>query len=166
MTVLLLMQPGDRGIRRHNKTADPLLCNGGGCFVSNGPDAAASFLPGRKALGFGRTFGARAGACSNTLGCVFRDVELGALPVALQPVDMRVMHHDRREPQTVDTPADCRTHAGRLMCRRTIQAGNYTMWVVREDIARAAGPAALEQALADGLAESEQVAVTREEWRR
>ena len=159
VTVLLLMEPGNRGIRRHNKTADPLLCNGGGCFVSNGSEAAATFMPGRRALGADRTFGERAGACSQSLGCVFRDVDLGTLPVSVQPIDMRVMHHDRREARTIDTPADCRALAGRLMCRRTIQSSDYTMWVVPEDLARSIGPAALERALAEGLPDSEQAAL-------
>ncbi len=169
VTILLLMEPGHRGIRRHNKTADPLLCNGGGCFVSNGPEAAASFFPGRKALGAGRTFGERAGACSRSLGCVFRDIDLGSLPVSMQPIDMRVMIHDRRSAQTIDAPADCRAEAGRLMCRRTIQSGDYTMWVIPEDIARTAGAAALERALAEGLPDQEHAAlphVGSGSWRR
>lgn len=159
VTVLLLMEPGNRGIRRHNKTADPLLCNGGGCFVSNGTDAPATFLPGRRALGIRSTFGPRAGACSNSLGCVFRGIEIGALPAAIQPIDMRVMRHDRREPQNITAPADCHATAGRLACRRTIQSTNYVMWVVPEDIANQAGAAGLERALAEGLPDSEHAAL-------
>jgi colicin import membrane protein len=149
------MEPGNRGIRRHNKTADPLLCTGGGCYVSNGSGEAASFLPGRKALGIGRTFGMRAGACQRSLGCIFRGIELGSLPSLLQPVDMRILRHDRREAQAIDRFADCRVAGGRLTCRRTVQSGSYIMWVVPESVADKAGPAALERALAEGLPEGE-----------
>ena len=72
---------------------------------------------------------------------------------------MRVMRHDRREAQLIEAAADCQVHSGRLACRRTIQAGNYVMWVVPEAIAAAAGPELLERALADGLPDAEQAAL-------
>lgn len=159
VTVLMLLEPGDRGIRRHNKTADPLLCNGQGCYVSNGPATEAAFLPGRRALGFGRTFGGRAGACSNRLGCVFRNVEYAAIAGLVQPIDMRVMRHDRREPTTLDGVSDCVASKARLACRRTIETGSYVLWIVPEALAEAVGPDLLEQALADGLPRSEQAAL-------
>lgn len=161
VAVLLVMEPGNRGIRRHNKTADPLLCTNGGCYVSNGPGSSASFMAGRKALGVGRTFGERAGACSNSLGCVFRDVELGGLPAFVQPIDMRLVRHDRRPTQHVDGPSECRLDTGRLQCRRTIDGGSYLMWIVPEDVASRAGPDLLERAIADGLPASQTAALAR-----
>ncbi|MET0569467.1 MAG: hypothetical protein ABWZ74_10360, partial [Hyphomicrobiaceae bacterium] len=107
VTVLLLMLPGDRGIRRHNKSADPVLCGEGECYISNGPDQAANLLPARKALGFLRTWGQRAGACSNSLVCTFRGVDLARLDRLLMPVDMRVVRHDRREMQQVAAASTC-----------------------------------------------------------
>ena len=154
--VLLVMEPGNRGIRRHNKTADPVLCVDDGCYVSNGPEAAAALLPRNKALGFGRTWGARAGACQNSLGCVFRGVEARSLPFHVQPVDMRVIRHDRREMQSVSAGSDCFVVAGRLTCRRPVRSHDYVMWLVPERLAEKLGPAYLDKALADGLADSEQ----------
>ena len=158
VTVLLLMQPGDRGIRRNNKSADPVLCGDHDCYVSNGPDSAASLLPARKALGFFRTWGRRAGACNNSLGCVFRGVDLDSLDGVLRPVDMRVVRHDRREAQDIDSASECRLARGRLACRSVIHAEDYVMWVVPESLAARAGPAALLQALDDGLPASERTA--------
>lgn len=149
-TVLLLMEPGNRGIRRHNKTADPVLCGSEGCYVSNGPDQSATQMRPNKALGFFRTWGERAGACSNSLGCVFRDVDLGALPGWLQPVDMRVVRHDRRQGMEVTAASDCWLEAGRLQCRG-VDGGNYVMWIVPERMAAEAGPALLARALDEGL---------------
>lgn len=152
MTVLVVMAPGTYGIRRGGaRVADPVLCTREGCYVSVGPDRPAVFLPGRKALGFRNTWGARAGACRNALGCVFRDVELGTLPGFLQPVDLHILRHDRRVGHAVLADSDCRTDAGRLFCRQGIDADNYTMWVVPESLAETAGPAALQRALTDGL---------------
>lgn len=158
VAVLLLMQPGDRGIRRNNKSADPVLCSYHDCYVSNGPDSAASLLPARKALGFFRTWGSRAGACNNSLGCVFRGVELGNLDGMLMPVDMRVVRHDRREPREVEAVSDCRLERDRLVCRNGIYADDYAMWLVPESLAGKIGPAALLQALHDGLPASERTA--------
>ena len=167
VTVLLLLEPGNRGIRRHNKTADPVLCSDDGCWISDGPAQPAYLLPRRKALGFGRTWGGeRAGACSNSLGCVFRNVELGPLPATLQPVDMRLVRHDRREPQRIDAASQCRIHAGALQCRTGHHGGDYVMWVIPEALAAEAGPALLERALDDGLPERARVSLAPAYGRR
>ncbi len=154
VTVLMTMEPGNRGIRRHNKTADPLLCGERGCYVGAGADAPAEFLPRRRALGAGRTLGERAGACRNSLGCVFRSVDLIAYPAAVQPIDMRFLRHDRRQPLVVLEPSDCQLSDGRLACT-SLQGPDYTMWIVPERLAEAAGPAELERVLEAGLVGTE-----------
>ena len=158
VAVLLLMQPGDKGIRRNNRSADPVLCGFRDCYVSNGPDSGARLLPARKALGFFRTWGQRAGVCNNSLGCVFRGVDLAYLDGLLMPVDMRVVRHDRRQPQEIAAASECRLDRGRLVCRKGIYADDYVMWVVPESLAARAGPTALMEALEDGLPPSERTA--------
>lgn len=158
VAVLLLMQPGDQGIRRNNRSADPVLCGFRDCYVSNGPDSGARLLPARKALGFFRTWGQRAGLCNNSLGCVFRGVDLAYLDGLLMPVDMRVVRHDRRQPQEIAAASECRLDRGRLVCRKGIYADDYIMWVVPESLAARAGAAALMEALEDGLPPSERTA--------
>jgi hypothetical protein len=150
--VLLVMVPGSYGIRRGGaRVADPVLCLREGCYISAGADRAAAFLPGRKALGFANTWGARAGACRNALGCVFRGVELGLLPAFLQPVDMHIFKHDLRAGFAVLADSDCGVAAGRLTCRHGVDTESYTMWIVPENLAESLGPAALERALIEGL---------------
>lgn len=153
VTVLMIMAPGTYGIRRGASVADPILCTTDGCYVSNGADVPARFLPRRRALGIGNTLGARAGACRQSLSCVFRDVEF-EYPALLQPVDLHVLKHDRRRPQRVLTDSDCRLAAGRLTCSRGIYAEDYALWIVPERLAAMAGPEALEWALKDGLSYS------------
>ena len=152
VTVLLVMVPGSYGIRRGGvQVADPVLCLRDGCYISAGADRPATFLPGRKALGFRNTWGARAGACRNALGCIFRSVELGVLPTFLQPVDLHIFRHDLRAGFAVLADSDCAITAGRLGCRHGIDAETYTMWIVPERLAQTLGPAGLERALSEGL---------------
>lgn len=152
VAVLMVMEIGNRGIRRTNKSADPVLCGERGCYVSTGPESPAELLPVRRALGAGRTLGSRAGACSNSPGCVFRDVDLVAFPAIVQPVDMRFLKHDRRQPQALHETSDCTLDGGRLACSG-ILGPNYTMWVVPEELAREAGAAELERLVDAGLPE-------------
>jgi hypothetical protein len=153
VTVLLVMAPGNYGIRRGGpKVADPIMCTVAGCYVSLGSATPARFLPGRQATGFGNTIGGRAGACRQTLGCIFRGIDIAEREGYLQPVDLHILKHDRRRPQVIDRDSDCRVDDGRLQCRRGIYAEDYAMWVIPERMATAVGPAVLERALDEGLA--------------
>lgn len=151
VTVLMVMTPGNKGIRRFDKNADPVLCTNDGCYISQGADVPSRFLTTHKALGFGNTFGLRAGACREQLACVFRSVDLGRQPSFVQPVDMRMVHHDRREIKQVTADETCRIEAGRLNCARPVRASNYTLWIVPEKVAQRAGVEALSRALTEGL---------------
>lgn len=150
-TVLLVMQPGDRGIRRFNKSADPILCIADRCYVSGGAQADARPLSRARAFGMGNTLGARAGACSNRLTCVFRNVALPASTAFVQPVDLRLVSHDRREPREARIDGSCRMGQRGLACAAAVRAANYALWVVPEVVAAQAGPVALEAALKTGL---------------
>lgn len=151
VTVLLVMEPGKKGIRRFNKTADPVLCLGAHCLVSTGTATPARVLNRNRALGARNTFGKRAGACRRSLTCAFRAVTLKGGESSIQPVDLKVLVHDRRAMRTVTGDATCSVIAGRLSCARTVEAPGYRAWIVPEPIARRAGGAALEAALAAGL---------------
>ena len=151
VTVLVVMQPGNTGIRRFEKTADPVLCASDGCYISNGAAAPARLKSLHKVLGPGGTFGERAGACEKSLGCVFRNVDVARSHGFLQPVDMKVLVHDRREAQTLTSDSDCWVDTGALYCRRPIVAADYRMWVIPEALAVRAGREALEAAGRAGL---------------
>ena len=150
-TVLIVMEPGKTGIRRFEKAADPVLCTRTGCYISAGPGAPARFVSMAKALGPAGTLGERAGVCRHSLVCVFRDVDLSASAGYLQPVDMKVMLHDRRESQIVTADSECRLDPDRIGCRRPIVTAGYRMWVLNEGLAVLAGPDALAAAVRDGL---------------
>jgi colicin import membrane protein len=135
---------------------DPVLCTAEGCYVSNGPVQPASFLYGRGAMRFGNAISRRAGACNHAYTCVFRNVDLGALPADVQPVDIRVIRHDRREPERVEALSTCRVTMGdRLTCTDAIEGDGYTMWVISEAGAERLPPHAFDSVLAGRLADAE-----------
>ena len=150
-TLLLVMKPGSRGIRRYEQTADPIVCLGASCYVGGGADVPAASMTRAKALGPGNTLGQRAGACRHSLTCIFRGVETGRGGFDVQAIDLRILRHDRRETVHAEMDRSCSVASGKLACGRPIDAGSYRIWVVPEDVAREAGVNALWAALADGL---------------
>ncbi len=147
VTILLLMEPGNRGIRRFNKTGDPILCLDRSCYVSQGAAQPASEIARSRAFGPGVALGSRAGSCENSLTCVFRNVDLGGRSAEVQPIDLRVLRHDRRELRSVEADRTCRVTSGQLTCRRPVIADSYTLWIVPEAVAERAGAMALETAV-------------------
>jgi hypothetical protein len=161
VTVLMRLAPGRYGIRRGSQAADPILCLPDGCYISEGSEREARFLPGRRALGFGNTWGARAGACRGQLLCVFRGVDLGRLPGYLQPIDLHILKHDLRQGLVVPTDSACRLNGRDLVCHAGVYAEDYALWIVPEDLAAAAGSIALRRALFEGLGEGAFLATER-----
>lgn len=147
VTVVLAMDPGTYGIRRGNKTADPVLCVDTGCYVSAGAATDAKWMAKGLALGPINTLGTRAGACRGSLVCVFRNVDLSATG-RLQPVDLHYLRHDRREVMAVKADPDCTAGSDHLVCSRVIEAKGWRAWIVPEAVAEKAGAAALQKAAA------------------
>lgn len=153
-TVLLKMEPGNTGLRRFKKTADPVLCGRRHCYMSKGLDQKAQRMQRGATLGPFNTLGRRAGACRQKLVCAFRHVDLMDDGVLLQPVDLKFMRHDRRAYRNVKADSTCAISAGRLHCANPVKAKTWTAWIVPEHVAVQAGPEALEAALQDGLPET------------
>ena len=151
VTVLMVMTPGSKGIRRLDKSADPILCARDGCYISNGADTSSSFISLSRSMSPATTFGTRAGACNQQTGCVFRGVDISGPDAILQPVDLKVMVHDRRNTMSAFADMSCKVDAGRLSCGRPIVAPDYVLWVIPERIAEQAGSAILQRAIAEGL---------------
>lgn len=147
VTVLIVMDAGTRGIRRWNKTADPMLCVDETCYISRGAATAAKRIARSKAFGPGIALGERAGDCRNKLVCAFRGVKLENGRSWMQPIDLRIMRHDRREAKLVVADPTCSVTAGKLACTRTVTSGDYRAWIVPEPLAERAGAKAIEAAL-------------------
>ena len=145
------MKPGKKGIRRWKKTADPMLCFDRYCYISRGKALPAHRISRRRGFGPKIALGKRAGACSNSLTCVFRDVQLAKDGPNMQPIDLRIVRHDRRKRRNVKADRSCNVKRGRLACNARIEAKDWSAWIVPESLAKRAGPSLLEGALAAGL---------------
>lgn len=151
-SVLLALDPGTYGIRRFNpRQADPVLCVGDTCYISQGPDQPAKPMTRMLALGAGNTLGGRAGACRLQLTCVFRDIDLASGRAEFQPVDLHVLRHDRRETALAEPDRSCVTANGRLTCSAPIASTTWRAWIVPESTAALAGGPVLTAALSGGL---------------
>jgi len=153
VTVLLRLEPGTKGIRRWNKSADPMLCVAESCYISRGTGAAAEKISRWQAFGPFVALGSRAGACNNSLHCVFRGVDLEDVKALIQPVDLRVLHHDRRAVREAEADTTCRLKRQTLVCDHTLSGGDWSAWIIPESLAAKAGPSVLQAALAASLPE-------------
>lgn len=160
-TILLVMEPGNRGIRRFKKTADPILCLGKTCYIGNGSNSPARSMSRRKAFGPAVALGQRAGRCGQSLVCVFRGVEVGRGAFEIQPIDLRIMRHDRREVVKAELDWSCKAVGGSLRCLRPIHSRTYRAWIVPESIARDAGMSAINAAIDSGLRDWAETALPR-----
>jgi hypothetical protein len=150
-TIVLVMAP--RGARSYDtaSVADPILCLTDGCYVSNGPQAPATYHSLHESVGFAGRIGRGAGACNGALSCVYRNVTVGSTVAMVQPIDLRRVHHDRREQAEITIDDTCRLIDARLSCSRPVRTETYTLWVVPESLARTIGPERLAQAAEEGL---------------
>jgi hypothetical protein len=151
VTVLVIMQPRRHGFGGKRMTANPVLCVGDSCYVSNGAGAMASLMRRGQALGPGNTLGRNAGVCRNDTTCVYRGVTLPGPMATIQPVDMGFLRHDRREIRNVEADRTCTTTAGALSCSTPVVTSGYRAWIVPEAVAEAAGASGLERVLNEGL---------------
>ena len=150
-TILLVLAPRETRYANPEAAADPILCVADGCYVSNGAQAPATYHSFKQSVSLGARLGRGAGDCNHSLVCVFRDVDLGSSAALVQPVDLKMVRHDKREQSEAMIDSSCRVIDGRLSCSRPVRTGSYTMWVVPEHVARDIGPEALANAATGGL---------------
>ena len=151
VAVLLSLQAGQRGTRRFQRSAEPIICFEARCFIGAGPGRRAVEMTRREALGPTNAVAVRAGACRHTPRCVFRNIPVSSAQAWLQPIDLGWIRHDRREPVAIAADPTCRVEKQRLTCERAIQGQDYRLWLVPENVAQEAGTDLLELALAGGL---------------
>ncbi|MDH4982594.1 hypothetical protein [Hyphomicrobium sp. D-2] len=151
VTVLIEMDARRHGFMGEKMTANPVLCVADSCYVSNGSTMPATAMNRNKTLGPGNTLGRNASVCRNDTTCVFRGVLLPSANTTIQPVDMGMLRHDRREIRSVKPDTSCQARNGQLSCATPIVASRYRAWIVPEQVAEAAGSRALENALDAGL---------------
>ena len=127
--------------------ADPVICLKAGCYRSTGNGTAAQFFPRHEALAFGD-----AGACSNSFSCIFRHIEVDQVLTSITPVDVDVVRHDGMENRLVSLDQGCAVENGELKCPGGTFTSEYSLWLIPDAIADAAGPDGLRAAAVDGIA--------------
>ena len=152
-TILMVIAPTNitRTVNGPDRAADPILCVADGCYVSNGPQAPASYHSFGQSMSLGGRIGRGAGSCNHSQACVFRNVDLGSATALVQPIDLKLMRHDRREQSEVAIDTTCRMIDDRLSCSRPVRTATYTLWVLPEHLAREIGSEKLASAVGDGL---------------
>ncbi len=136
-------------------TPDPILCVGETCAISAGLSTPARMLPRAEALALKSTRDATVDPCFGKVGCAFRDV-----PVTADSLLQIVLIGSGDMPKPGDgfsiaLDATCKRNAGQIECGRPLETTDFVAWIIPEAIAKEAGAAALEAAIAEGLPSSE-----------
>ena len=153
-TLLLALELGGAATKGSSPTYDPILCLADACFVSAGMKSDAVKLSKLDALKLKSTSEASPDSCKGKVGCVFRGVGVPAGAV-LQVVELGSASHGPETARDVQLDKTCRMIETDLVCESPIASPDFRIWVVPEDLARTAGPQALEDAVADGLPEED-----------
>lgn len=151
VSVLLVLDVGQTGVRRWSRTADPMLCIHENCYLSRGADEPAEKLSRSKAFGPTVALVKRGQACRSKPACIFRDIDLETVEAKLQPVDLRFLRHDRRDAKAIRADTTCAIIDGKLSCRNPVGGDSWKAWIVPESVAKRAGALGLEAAIADGI---------------
>ncbi|GAA6211334.1 hypothetical protein NBRC116602_10750 [Hyphomicrobiales bacterium 4NK60-0047b] len=140
--------------------ADLVLCGAAGCTISNGLEKAAIFYEG----GSGLRLIKKAGACRDSLACVFRDVDFAKLVsdknALIEPVDVDYVSHTYMGGITYKTfgktnplfsAENCSLKKTVLDCKTGVHKRDYSLWVLPEKLARLGGKEALDAVLFKSL---------------
>ncbi len=140
--------------------ADLVLCGAAGCYVSNGLEKTATYYDG----GSGLRLIKKAGACRDSLACVFRDLDFAKLVTdknaLIEPVDVDYVSHtymggvtykisDKTTP--LFSAENCTLKKTVLDCKTGVHKRDYSLWVLPEKLSRLGGKEALDAVLFKGL---------------
>lgn len=147
-TLLLVM---DESFDTTKSTPDPILCFGDTCHVSSGFERAAVNIERNDTKALTNSRVASANSCMGHSACVFRDVPI--------PDDAIVEVIDLGSPRkfesnngySAEVDRSCKANNKILSCEHPLSTSTFRVWIVPEDTAKSAGPAALETAIVEGL---------------
>jgi len=150
-TVLLVLDTdGDTsGIR-----PDPIICIDDRCWISRGIEAPAAAMPRTKAQALKTTEEASPDSCAGKSACVYRGITIedGARVEVIQAGESRGASSGAF---TITPDKSCRKDAGGLVCDNGLATHDFRIWVVPEALAASIGANGLEDAVAEGLPESD-----------
>ncbi|MGI9386431.1 MAG: hypothetical protein ACR2OX_03280, partial [Methyloligellaceae bacterium] len=113
-TIVVVLEPQKHNSQKWDigRGADPVLCLKRGCYVSRGLSKNAKYYRG------GNIFlpGIRAGACRNSLACVFRNVQLLNGKDEAQLIDLDAIEHDFLDRRPIKVDESCHLRNKRIDC--------------------------------------------------
>ncbi|MET0431917.1 MAG: hypothetical protein ABWZ86_05515 [Hyphomicrobium sp.] len=150
-TVLLVLDPEvlGRGIK-----PDPIICIDNSCWLSNGIGTPALAMPRNQAVVLPTTAASSPNSCSGKSGCVYRNVIVDPTQ-RIDVIEVGEGGGASAGAYTVTADRSCRKSGATLSCDDGLATQNFRIWVVPEAIADAAGPTSLENAVAEGLPDSD-----------
>ncbi len=133
---------------------DPIICIDDRCWLSNGIGAPALAMPRTQAVALPTTDDATTDSCSGKSACVYRGVAID--PAArLEVIEVGEGHGASAGAYTVATDTSCRKDHSTLLCDNGLATQNFRIWVVPEATAVSAGTSSIEDAVAEGLPDTD-----------
>lgn len=130
---------------------DPVLCFGTTCFVSSGLTDAATQHNRDTLFALETTRSVTADSCRQKSACAFRDVTWTDGD-QFEIIDLASADKKRLGTAVTIIPdTSCRATAGSLACANPVATADFDAWIVPETTAANAGPAAVEDVIAEGL---------------
>jgi hypothetical protein len=133
---------------------DPIICIEDRCWLSNGIGAPARAMPRTQAVALPTTDEATADSCSGKSACVYRGVAIDPT-TRLEVIEVGEGHGASAGAFTVAPDTSCREDHSTLVCDNGLATQNFRIWVVPEATADVAGAASLEDAVAEGLPQTD-----------
>ena len=150
-TVLLVLDTGGTAL---GFKPDPIICIDDRCWLSNGIGAPALAMPRTQAVALPTTDDSTADSCSGKSACVYRGVAIDS-DARIEVIEVGEGHGASSGAYTVAADASCRNDHNTLVCDNGLATQNFRIWVVPEATAQSSGAPALEDAVAEGLPDTD-----------
>jgi hypothetical protein len=150
-TVLLVLDPDGTGL---GIKPDPVICIDNSCWLSSGMSAPARRMPRNQAVALEGTAEMTAESCSGKSGCVYRDVRIDPAD-RIDVIEVGEGGGASVGAYTVAADQSCRATGQSVICDNGLTTQNFHIWVVPEATAEAAGASRLENAVAEGLPDTD-----------
>ncbi len=153
-TVLLVL---DTDSEAAGSKPDPIICIDDLCWISSGIEAPAVAMPRTKAQALKTTEEATPDSCAGKSACIYRGITIddGA---RIEVVEVGESRGASAGAFTIAPDKSCRKDAGGLLCENGLATHDFRIWVVPEAVASSIGVNGLEDAVAEGLPDSDTAA--------
>ncbi|GJM03642.1 MAG: hypothetical protein DHS20C08_21430 [Rhodomicrobium sp.] len=151
IAVVIAQQQADGSSWDIGEGADLVLCGVKGCYVSQGLEKPAIYYENS----LGPRVLDKAGACRDSVKCVFRGVDPAKLISAEDPLifllDVDYISHTPFEKFKIAALQPCRSDGAVIACEGGVHRQAFSLWAMPEAVAEQGGKAGLDYVLFKGL---------------